>query len=56
METHLSRLREQQRRYHETHPQEVAEVAYLANITSRFRAPQALAAEALIQRDGIDRH
>jgi len=40
LEAHLARTREQQKRYHETHAPEVAEVEYLAHITSRFRAPK----------------
>ena len=38
IEAHLAWIREQQKRYHETHPQEVSEVEYLAKITERFRA------------------
>lgn len=54
IETHLAWLREQQKRYSETHPQEVAEVEYLAKITERLRAPRKTLTEALSQRDGAD--
>jgi len=55
IETHLAQLREQQKRYSETHPQEVAEVEYLAKITERFRATRETLTEALLQRDGAER-
>ena len=54
IEVHLAQLREQQKRYSETHPQEVAEVEYLAKITERLRAPRKTLTEALSQRDGAD--
>lgn len=41
IEAHLAWERDQQRRYHETHPREVAEVEALVRITSRFRATPA---------------
>jgi hypothetical protein len=40
VEAHLALLRTQQSRYHETHPYEVAEVEYLAQMTARFRGAQ----------------
>jgi hypothetical protein len=40
IEAHLAHIREQQKRYRETHAPEVTEVEYLAKITTRFRSPR----------------
>lgn len=40
IELHLAQMREQQKRYHETHPRELAEVASLAQLTQRFHSPR----------------
>jgi len=53
LEAHLALVRAQQKHYSETHPQEVAEVEYLAKITERFRAPRELSAEAVSQRESV---
>jgi hypothetical protein len=56
IEAHLSRLREQQKRYYETHPQEVAEVEYLAKITKRFRPSRKTVTEVLSQENNGTDH
>lgn len=48
IEAHLALLRTQQSRYQETHPQEVAEVEYLARVTSRFRSVPQKQADHLV--------
>jgi hypothetical protein len=51
LEAHLTLVRAQQKRYSETHPQEVAEVEYLAKITERFRASREIPPEAISQKE-----